>query len=96
MADRTHKQSDTLTFEEALTELDQIVDALETDTIPLEDLVNHYDKGMNLLGQCQTKLQQAKQRVETINREAQAGLNVETTDASANDDNDQDPTDELF
>ncbi len=96
MANRNDKNSGTLTFEEALTELDEIVDALETDTIPLEDLVNHYDKGMNLLGQCQTQLQHAKQRVETINREAQAGLSVDSTEASDNDDNDQDPTDELF
>ena len=97
MAKRDNKNSDTLTFEDALSKLDEIVDTLEKDEIPLEDLVNQYDKGMNLLGQCQTKLQHAKQRVKTIEREAQA-LNAEFADASIlnDDDNDQDPTDELF
>ena len=70
---------------------------VETEAIPLEDLVNHYDKGMKLLGQCQSKLQYAKQRVETINREAHVGLSDDhDAPVTQANDNDQDPTDELF
>ena len=53
-------------FEDALSELDDIVSALEEDAVPLAELVRQYDRGMKLLSACQGKLDEAKQRVEVI------------------------------
>ena len=53
-------------FEEALSQLDSIVESLEGDDVPLTDLINQYDRGMKLLDACQTKLEEAKQRVSVI------------------------------
>jgi len=57
-------------FEDALTQLDSIVEDLEGDAVPLADLVNQYDRGMKLLEACQLKLDEAKQRVATIGKSA--------------------------
>ena len=53
-------------FEEALSQLDSIVESLEGDGVPLTDLINQYDRGMKLLESCHTQLEEAKQRVTTI------------------------------
>ncbi|MFT5404422.1 MAG: exodeoxyribonuclease VII small subunit [Verrucomicrobiales bacterium] len=53
-------------FEDALSQLDTIVEALEQDSVPLADLISQYDRGMKLLETCQTKLEEARQRVSTI------------------------------
>ena len=57
-------------FEDALSQLDSIVEDLEGDAVPLADLVNQYDRGMKLLEACQVKLDEAKQRVATIGQPA--------------------------
>ena len=57
-------------FEDALSQLDSIVEDLEGDAVPLADLVNQYDRGMKLLEACQVKLDEAKQRVASIGQSA--------------------------
>lgn len=52
-----------LSFGEALAELEQIVRALESGQIELEDGLARYERGVALLRACQEKLAQAKQRV---------------------------------
>ncbi len=47
-------------FEDALSQLDMIVEDLEGEAVPLADLVNQYDRGMKLLEACQVKLDEAK------------------------------------
>jgi exodeoxyribonuclease VII small subunit len=53
-------------FEEALTELEAVVEAMEEDQLPLEDLVAHYEKGSALLRRCETVLKSARERLELI------------------------------
>lgn len=52
-----------LSFGEALAELEQIVRALESGQLELEDGLARYERGVALLRACQEKLSQAKQRV---------------------------------
>lgn len=52
-----------LSFGEALEELEQIVRALESGQIELEDGLARYERGVALLRACQAKLAEAKQRV---------------------------------
>ena len=58
--------SDQLTFEEAIKRLEEIVRYLEKGQIPLEDAVQSYEEGMKLRQFCETQLQQAKTRIETV------------------------------
>ncbi|MGA0845548.1 MAG: exodeoxyribonuclease VII small subunit, partial [Luteolibacter sp.] len=41
-------------FEEALTDLESIVEAMENEQLPLEDLVSHYEKASKLLKRCES------------------------------------------
>ncbi|BBV67260.1 MULTISPECIES: exodeoxyribonuclease VII small subunit [Kluyvera] len=53
-------------FETALTELEQIVNRLESGSLPLEEALNEFERGVQLARQGQTKLQQAEQRVQIL------------------------------
>lgn len=52
-----------LSFGAALAELEQIVRALESGDLELEDGLARYERGVALLRACQEKLSRAKQRV---------------------------------
>ena len=55
-----------MTFEEALAGLESIVDAMEHENLPLEELVANYEKGSLLLERCDSVLQSARKRIELI------------------------------
>ena len=57
---------ETLTFEQALTELEQIVTRLESGQAPLEDSIRMYERGAALKAHCETRLEAARLRVEKI------------------------------
>jgi len=57
---------DKLSFEDALSELDQIVRALESGSTPLEDSIKSYERGMLLKQHCEARLKDARLRVEKI------------------------------
>ena len=53
-------------FETALTELEHIVNRLESGSLPLEEALNEFERGVQLARQGQSKLQQAEQRVQIL------------------------------
>ncbi len=55
-----------LSFEDAIKELEQIVKRLESGQASLEDSIQFYTRGTLLKNHCETKLQQAKMKVEMI------------------------------
>jgi exodeoxyribonuclease VII small subunit len=55
-----------LSFEQAISELEQIVRQLEQGDISLEQSIAHYTRGTALKSHCQHLLQQAKLQVEQI------------------------------
>lgn len=63
-----------LSFEQALTELETIVRGLETGESPLEDSINAYERGMALKKHCETKLNEARMKIEkiTLNKDGNA------------------------
>jgi len=68
MAKQTEKKQ---TFEQALTELEKIVEKVEQGEIGLEESIDKYAQGMQLIKHCRDILNQAEKRIETINKEAQ-------------------------
>ncbi|MEK3890786.1 exodeoxyribonuclease VII small subunit [Bacillus sp. FSL K6-3431] len=58
--------SDTLTFEEAMEQLDIIVQKLEEGDIPLEEALANYQKGMELSKICHDKLKNAEEQLTTV------------------------------
>ena len=55
-----------LTFEEAMKELEKLVDSLDKGDVSLDEAIAAYDRGSQLKDYCQNKLHQAKMKVETI------------------------------
>src|SRR4051794_21270403 len=63
-------------FETALQRLEQIVQAMEGDQLPLEDLIVRYEEGIRLVQDCETKLKAAERKVEIITRKAQGKVEL--------------------
>ena len=55
-----------LTFEEAMQELEKLVDSLDKGDVSLDEAIAAYDRGSQLKDYCQKKLHDAKMKVETI------------------------------
>mgnify|MGYP003586532073 FL=1 len=66
---------ETLTFEQALAELEGIVKALESGQGALEASVSAYQRGAALRAHCERKLAEAEQKVQAI-VEGPAGLTL--------------------
>ena len=60
------KKNDSLTFEQALLELESVVKKLETGNIELESAITHYERAHYLKDLCQKKLSQAKLQIEQV------------------------------
>jgi exodeoxyribonuclease VII small subunit len=54
------------TFEQALAELEAIVDQLERGDLSLEDSLQSFERGVTLTSVCQRALAQAEQRVNLL------------------------------
>ncbi len=62
------------TFEQALSELEQIVQRLERGELPLEDSLRLYEEGIRLSRLCHAKLEEAEGRIEVLLKDAQGEL----------------------
>lgn len=62
----TESQSDALSFEQAIEELDAIVSTLEQGDLPLEEALAKFERGVQLARLSQKNLQAAEQRVEIL------------------------------
>lgn len=59
-----------LKFEDQLKRLEQIVDQLETKDVPLDDSLQLFEEGVKLARTCQKTLEEARQKVEVLAKEA--------------------------
>lgn len=63
----------TLTFEQALAELERVVQELEDGQTGLEESLARYEIGINLLRRCYDQLKQAEQRIMLVTGEDAEG-----------------------
>ena len=54
------------TFEQAFASLEAIVEAMESDSLPLEELLKHYEQGTECLNRCEAILNVARDRIKLI------------------------------
>jgi len=59
------------TFEQALAELEQIVQRLERGELPLEESLRLYEEGVRLSRLCHGKLEEAEGRIEVLLKDSQ-------------------------
>jgi len=55
-----------MNFEEALQELEIIIEKLESGEVPLEETITLYDRGSELKKHCELKLQSAEEKIQRI------------------------------
>jgi len=64
------------TFEEALRELEEIVNRLEQGDLPLEEALQLFEEGVRLSRSCHTKLDEAQRRVEIVLKDEGGKMSV--------------------
>lgn len=65
-ADCAPDAGDDVTFEAALTEIQQVLDDLENGTIGLEESLQRFERGTALLRRCHALLESAERRIELV------------------------------
>lgn len=85
MATKTSDKN-ALSFEEALTSLENIVGEIESNPLELEELVSRYEKGIKLLNQCRTILEDTRKRLVVLDRKGQAESSQENPSEQTQDD----------
>ena len=55
-------------FEEALKKLESLVEAMESDDLPLETLLAKYEEGVKLVKICQEKLAEAELKIQQLEK----------------------------
>jgi len=64
------EESPNLPFEEALKRLEEIVDSMENDDLPLESLLAKYEQGTRLARHCQNRLAEAEMKIQQLERKS--------------------------
>lgn len=60
------KKKSSVDFENALKELEALVEKMEQGDIRLEDSLKHFERGIELTRQCQQALRDAEQKVQIL------------------------------
>lgn len=67
------RKTKSVDFEQALRELETLVEKLEHGDLPLEQSLRHFERGVALTRECQAALKAAEARVELLTRKREAG-----------------------
>ena len=65
-----------LPFEEALKKLEEIVESMEAEELPLETLLARFEEGTKLSKACQKKLSEAELKIEQLEKQASGELTL--------------------
>jgi len=76
------KPVEELTFREAMTELNSIVDSLESNTLELEQSLVQYERGVALLRYLRQSLSEAQQKIEVLMGELDVTVDDSTVDTT--------------
>jgi exodeoxyribonuclease VII small subunit len=69
-----------LSFEQAIAELERVVERLDSGEVPLDESIALYERGAALKARCEAKLEEADAKVRQITLDAK-GQPTGTTDA---------------
>ena len=82
MNQEQNKPLDQMSFREAMNELDQTVNLLESNTLELEESLASYERGVALLADLKTRLSDAQQKVDVLMGQLDVPANDTTTDTT--------------
>ena len=67
-------------FEDALKKLEAVVEAMESDDLPLETLLARYEEGAKLVKICQEKLVEAELKIRQLEKSASGEMKLKPVD----------------
>ena len=67
-------------FEEALQKLEAVVEAMESDDLPLETLMAKYEEGAKLVKICQEKLAEAELKIQQLEKNTAGEMKLKPLD----------------
>ncbi|MDB6129703.1 MAG: exonuclease small subunit [Verrucomicrobiales bacterium] len=70
-------------FEEALQKLESIVEAMESDDLPLETLLGKYEEGTKMSQICQAKMAEAELKIQQLEKNSKGELTVKAINFDA-------------
>ncbi len=70
MPAKAAKENQEFDFEKALSELEQLVERMETGELPLEETLKQFERGIELGQRCQAALESAEQKVQMLIRKS--------------------------
>jgi exodeoxyribonuclease VII small subunit len=70
-----------LPFEEALKKLEGLVEAMESEELPLETLLAKYEEGTRLVKICQDKLAEAELKIRQLEKNAAGEMKLKPIDS---------------
>jgi exodeoxyribonuclease VII small subunit len=71
-----------LPFEEALEKLEGVVEAMESDDLPLETLLARYEEGSRLVKICQENHAEAELKIQQLEKSAAGEMKLKPVDLS--------------
>ena len=73
-------------FEEAFKKLEGIVEAIESDDLPLETLLSKYEEGTKLVKICQEKLAEAELKIQQLEKGPAGEIKLKALSADLSED----------
>lgn len=70
-----------LAFEEALKKLESIVQSMESQELPLEQMLARYEEGTRLAHMCQAKLAEAEVKIQQIEKNSKGEMTLKPVPA---------------
>jgi len=67
-------------FEDALKQLDEIIDQLENENLSLEVAVKKFEEGMKLSKFCSEKLDEAEKKISILKKDMESSIKTEQLD----------------
>ena len=75
-----------ISFEEAMKKLEELINAMENNDLPLDKMIDSYEQGSALAKLCRSKLAKLEQRIEILSRDDNAGGEWKPFDPNSNSD----------
>ena len=68
MSEPEESRTDSLTFEQALEKLETLVSAIEAGQVPLEESIEKYAEGIELVKRCRAILDRAERKIQLLGK----------------------------
>lgn len=75
--DETSSDISNLSFEDAFVRLETLVQAMEAEQVPLDELIRNYEEGTRLYQICEKQLDEAQGRIEAIRKKKDGSIKFE-------------------